>query len=971
MQQYYQQPPAYMDPQTYMLMQQLMMQGMLYDPNSGMMYDPSSGVLYALVAPGYPVVGPNGVPVPVPGMVPGMPMMPPFVPGVAPGEVALNPDGTPVYPEGAPAAAPEATSESNGASASESAGASEPTAESEHTAPAAPASTTAPAAAPSTGASTSTAGKYVPPRAAEPVATTTPAPAASSTAAPASVPATAQRLSVLSIDTEPEAPVDIELPTPGAPLRYSKNTILALYNSQGTVIPEQLKEYYKPAEYTQGSVDGAGFVRAPLGSITGYAYAMTNTPGSRGGKGSSSNLRNSQSGTNLERSVSSSSFGGGNRRKGGNRDNDRDREPGEIVEGDDGFVAYEGGDEPTPRERNRRAQKAPAVYKSRFALDASDPMAIVRKANLILNKLSVTNFDKMKEEFLSLLQSEAVTEDSLQRAVEALVAKAQMEENFCFVYADLCRYVIDTWTTPEPEEANFTTASAKADQEGGDGAEAPAEEGEGASKKERELLPMGRIFKDRLISRCQTEFEFDHISALRDIRENPDLQPDERTEKEVLLKKRTTGHMRFIGELFMQDLISASVIKRECLERLLSSTVEEELVCLCKLFQTTGAKLEKYHMEKSRQKKYKSQNMQDVIPQYFEKIREIGNTHPSSRVRFMMKDLIDMRNNGWTARREEDKMVNLDKKGVEFAPVEVPFSGDARAFAASSDGWSVVDSAGKKKSASGGPSPVPGGALSRSGSSLQMSRSNSTSGTNLSGMDRRGAPTGPRGGPAGIAAPGGVAGGFKKDKLAPLNKPTGASRDNRLPRTNSGTARTGGDSPVPSGAADTDASETNSAAPAEAAEVSYGTDLAAIQKKVRSAMKEFYANGLLDEPTLTFQELRPSPEIIADVVKVRICFVYCVQICAVFPSTPHICYCPLVDTNGVTGLITTGHDQPGGGDFLGEELRCPVRAAGRPARPHCDRPARPAPGPRRREGGGVPVPEQLRRRAHRRAQSGT
>ena len=47
-----------------------------------------------------------------------------------------------------------------------------------------------------------------------------------------------------------------------------------------------------------------------------------------------------------------------------------------------------------------------------------------------------------------------------------------------------------------------------------------------------------------------------------------------------------------------------------------------------------------------------------------------------------------------------------------------------------------------------------------------------------------------------------------------------------------------------------------------------GEKLAEIQKRVRSAMKEFYANGLLEEPTLTFQELRPSPDLMSDIVKV-------------------------------------------------------------------------------------------------------
>jgi hypothetical protein len=56
-----------------------------------------------------------------------------------------------------------------------------------------------------------------------------------------------------------------------------------------------------------------------------------------------------------------------------------------------------------------------------------------------------------------------------------------------------------------------------------------------------------------------------------------DLSPEEKAEKEQNLKKRYTGTMRFIGELFVKDLIRANIMT-SCLEILLQSTEEEELV---------------------------------------------------------------------------------------------------------------------------------------------------------------------------------------------------------------------------------------------------------------------------------------------------------------------------------------------------------------------------------------------------------
>lgn len=161
---------------------------------------------------------------------------------------------------------------------------------------------------------------------------------------------------------------------------------------------------------------------------------------------------------------------------------------------------------------------------------------------------------------------------------------------------------------------------------------------------------------------------------------------------------------------------------------------------------------------------------------------------------------------------------------------------------------------------------MPGASLSRTSSAAQFSRSNSTSNTNLSGLDRRG-PRGQQGGPSNTAAPGGVASGFKKEKSAGGR---GGQAGGRLPRSNSGGARGGSDSPVPTADAEGEVEGEGEETTGAPVEFHYGHDLAAIQKKVRSAMKEFYGNGLIEEPKLSFQELKPAPSIITDVVKVSL-----------------------------------------------------------------------------------------------------
>ena len=67
---------------------------------------------------------------------------------------------------------------------------------------------------------------------------------------------------------------------------------------------------------------------------------------------------------------------------------------------------------------------------------------------------------------------------------------------------------------------------------------------------------------------------------------------------------------------------------------------EEDLVCLCKLYATVGATYEP---------KVPKKNMAEYHAQW-EKIKFFSLNHGTSRVKFMLRDLIELRNNNWQAR---------------------------------------------------------------------------------------------------------------------------------------------------------------------------------------------------------------------------------------------------------------------------------------------------------------------------------
>ena len=248
--------------------------------------------------------------------------------------------------------------------------------------------------------------------------------------------------------------------------------------------------------------------------------------------------------------------------------------------------------------------------------DTTDPAVILSKAKLILNKLSVTNFDKLSDEYMSVgLDSEEL----MSEAVKMIVQKAQVEEHFCFMYADLCRKITDQWST-------------------------------GTSENEESL---GKSFRIKLLAFCRDEYGRNRPAELEVIR-NMDCSPEEKDEKEMMLKKRYTGTMRFIGEIYIKKLVSHSVM-HNCISELIQAQEEETLECMCKLLRTIGSKFEADDAKKK----------SDKVAEYFEAIVKMSAEHPSSRMRFMFKDLLDLRKSGWVERRETEKAVKLGELRVD------------------------------------------------------------------------------------------------------------------------------------------------------------------------------------------------------------------------------------------------------------------------------------------------------------------
>ncbi len=91
---------------------------------------------------------------------------------------------------------------------------------------------------------------------------------------------------------------------------------------------------------------------------------------------------------------------------------------------------------------------------------------------------------------------------------------------------------------------------------------------------------------------------------------------------------------------------------------------EEDIESLCKLLATVGAQLE---TESLNNPKYAKK-----VPRYFKAIKKMSeDSSLSSRICFMLKDLIEMRNVGWVARQEAEKAKTLVELHDNIAKEEI------------------------------------------------------------------------------------------------------------------------------------------------------------------------------------------------------------------------------------------------------------------------------------------------------------
>jgi len=293
------------------------------------------------------------------------------------------------------------------------------------------------------------------------------------------------------------------------------------------------------------------------------------------------------------------------------------------------------------------SNRADTAFNLQNARNIDAQAKILKKVRGILNRITPEKYSVLFEQLWAELQNDQVDVMGIvEQVIHTVFDIALDQPKFSFLYADVCYHLcrkIQTLKEQEPEETT--------------------KEGEDGAKQSATLKEFRRI----LLNTCQARFE-------EGSRHQQTVVPDDATEEEreaiekaeYKFKSRSLGNIKFIAELFKRSLLSERIM-HIVIKILLLDTDHtdprnvESMETLNEMLNTVGKKLDRVQAKPH-------------MDMYFQKMAEIAQIHPVKRIKFLILNMIELRNANWVSRQDQkqqgaetdDTNLSRQKSGNNF-----------------------------------------------------------------------------------------------------------------------------------------------------------------------------------------------------------------------------------------------------------------------------------------------------------------
>ncbi|KAG2216571.1 hypothetical protein INT45_001386 [Circinella minor] len=280
----------------------------------------------------------------------------------------------------------------------------------------------------------------------------------------------------------------------------------------------------------------------------------------------------------------------------------------------------------TQQQQQEKKDKVEQVEKKVELLSTKE---IEPKIKGLLNKLSSVNFDSISEQIWNYAKGSS---DHLKTVVRMLFDKACDESHFATQWAKLCKKIQDILST----SASFDTLI------------------QDDTIKDKQGHPASGVYLYRcyLLNRCQEQFEMEGGWWSNNHSQQISLKDVKMLSDEYYIamkqKRQGLGLVVFIGELYKQEMLTSKTVSH-CLTKLLENKEyvgDEEVETVCKLLSTIGESFDQVIQTKFWMNHY-LQDMEKMIR---------TNKKLSTRVKFKVMDVIDLRKNQWIVKEKKVKL---------------------------------------------------------------------------------------------------------------------------------------------------------------------------------------------------------------------------------------------------------------------------------------------------------------------------